>query len=55
MLLLLGLALQPAAAAPNPPFGSYLLSCKNPRVQGLIGAAGLIWWPIAGPMTGAMS
>jgi len=40
MLLLLGPALQPAAAAPNPPFGSYLLSCKNPRVQGLIGGSG---------------
>ena len=29
MLLLLGFALQSAAAAPNPPFGSYLLSCRE--------------------------
>src|SRR6185369_1377603 len=40
MLLLLALAPQTASAAPNPPFGSYLLSCKNPRVQGLIGGSG---------------
>jgi hypothetical protein len=40
MLLLLGLALQPASAAPNPPFGSYLLSCKNVQVQSLLGGSG---------------
>jgi hypothetical protein len=37
IFLLLAIQLQPASAAQNPPFGSYLLSCRNVQVQSLLG------------------
>jgi hypothetical protein len=40
LLVMLNLAAAPASAAGQPPFGSYLLSCRDVRVQNLLGGSG---------------